>query len=355
MMKVLFINSKHLNAPGGAERFAKVTMDVLGDEHEYSEIFEIDDLKVKKNKDITSILIKNKRNDFLNRVDIIFSSLFTSSKKRKINRKINEYNPDVIIVNNGITSGCSYISKKNLKKRKVFIIQHTDINVTVGVGSFIKKTLFKLVTLKSKYVNWVAFSNKSLSESEKHFKFKQGHSLPLFSKKNHAKKTRPTDVIFVGRLSQEKNIPLLNEVFSKIPELKKVIIGRGEQAKYIDLKMENLKYYDFLENEKTVNEISKSKMLFSCSDFEGFSYVAVEAINNGVPIMIKDNFLEAETLSGKGKRGFCYKGNDPIEISNLIKSNINFFKEKEYVEHIKRFEEFSSQKCKEKIKKIFTT
>lgn len=101
------------------------------------------------------------------------------------------------------------------------------------------------------------------------------------------------DIVFVGRLSGQKNLPLLLEIMEQLSErglnFSFVIVGEGEEEDYLrnEIERRKLKPYvtlmGFLENPYPV--MKHSKILVLPSKWEGFGLVAVEALALGKPVV----------------------------------------------------------------------
>lgn len=101
------------------------------------------------------------------------------------------------------------------------------------------------------------------------------------------------DIVFVGRLSEAKNLPLLLDILEallkRIESYSVVIVGEGEEEDYfrkeiVYRKLEKyVTYMGFLENPYLV--MKSSKILLLPSKWEGFGLVAVEALALGKPVV----------------------------------------------------------------------
>lgn len=95
--------------------------------------------------------------------------------------------------------------------------------------------------------------------------------------------------IFIGRLAQEKNIPLLLDIFSNLENSKLLIIGKDtskelEFLSYINNNpASNIFYLGAKEN--IGDYIKSSDALVITSLHEGLPIVALEALSLGVPIL----------------------------------------------------------------------
>jgi len=105
-----------------------------------------------------------------------------------------------------------------------------------------------------------------------------------------------SDIIFVGRLTKEKNVDLLIRSVKllkmEIPDIKCVIIGDGpekESLKILSKNLgvsENIIFKGFLDNHADViSRIKASKLFVLPSSREGFGIVALEANACGLPVI----------------------------------------------------------------------
>ena len=101
------------------------------------------------------------------------------------------------------------------------------------------------------------------------------------------------DIVFLGRLSPQKNpqrfISIISQIKQKCPNVKAAMIGTGElEAECQQLIQQenlalNIDLLGFMENPYAI--LSKSRLLCVTSDWEGFGLVAVEALSLGVPVL----------------------------------------------------------------------
>lgn len=118
-------------------------------------------------------------------------------------------------------------------------------------------------------------------------------------------------VLFVGRISQEKGVDKILEVWSgicheeKYKEWQLVIIGDGEKReqleKYaIDMKLINYSFEGF---QKPDGYYDKAKIFCMASSFEGFGLVLVEAMSYGVVPMAFNSFPNCSDIIDDNKNG----------------------------------------------------
>lgn len=101
-----------------------------------------------------------------------------------------------------------------------------------------------------------------------------------------------TDIVFLGRLSVQKNplrfIAIIDQIRKRLPDVKACMIGDGDLRNACEQRIQELGLSNhiilsgFMENPHTV--LSQSKLLCMTSEWEGFGLVAVEALALGVPV-----------------------------------------------------------------------
>ena len=102
-----------------------------------------------------------------------------------------------------------------------------------------------------------------------------------------------SDVIFLGRMSEEKNpllfIEIICQVAKRIPDIKAVMIGSGALEKIVEQKIiekglrENIQLYCFMQNPYGL--MKNSKILCVPSSWEGFGLSAAEALALSKPVV----------------------------------------------------------------------
>jgi len=98
----------------------------------------------------------------------------------------------------------------------------------------------------------------------------------------------PSDFVvgFVGRLSTEKNLPVLLQVAAELPEVSFVIIGSGAQRKILENLAKNINNIFFLGRKENVEDYYCAfDALILPSTMEGMPLVILEAMASGTPIL----------------------------------------------------------------------
>lgn len=116
--------------------------------------------------------------------------------------------------------------------------------------------------------------------------------------------SRESDIIFVGRLVEHKNLDLLVGAIEIIkgyaPDIKAMIIGEGPEAASLKrLSREkglekNMEFCGFVENYDDILALMKSSRIFASPSIrEGFGIAALEANACGLPVVTVDHKMNA--------------------------------------------------------------
>ena len=115
----------------------------------------------------------------------------------------------------------------------------------------------------------------------------------IYKKAMEYKVNKKYDVIFLGRLTPQKNPDLLMKVFKMLisikSDIKIAVVGAGDQYEsfkenvHINRLQNNVEMYGFVENPYPI--LNASKIMILPSKWEGYGLVAVEALSLGVPVI----------------------------------------------------------------------
>ena len=132
------------------------------------------------------------------------------------------------------------------------------------------------------------------------------------------------DIIYLGRMTYQKNVERLLDVLEKViaqkPDLKAVLIGTGELAEKVqqiiaDKKMQdNVGYLGFMSNPYGI--LNHSKVMLMTSRWEGLPMCALESLALGVPIVSTPTDGLKELLE-EGKTG-CLSNEDEALAEALL-------------------------------------
>ena len=273
----------------------------------------IEEIK-KKNVRIWTLDLKNKYN--------IFSVI-------KIRNIIQREKYDIIHVHLFPASAIVALSSLFLKKSIVYLF---TIHSTFNRRRSIK--IFKIIDglIYHRYVKIICISKQVQNSLIKWVpKIKEKieiipNGIPMNSKSNDNPLMKKYDVLFVGRLVQQKGIIFLLEAVSILQKkYKKIIrvavVGDGPLKKELIKVCEELKIKDsveFLGFQRDVDQIMRSsRVLVLPSLWEGFGLVLLEAMKNKLPI-IATNVGGIPEIITDGHEGILVPKENPKILANSI-------------------------------------
>ncbi|MBF0227520.1 MAG: glycosyltransferase [Desulfobacterales bacterium] len=132
-------------------------------------------------------------------------------------------------------------------------------------------------------------------------------------------------IIYVGRVSKEKNLPILSETFKQLCNMRKnihlVVVGDGPYKSEMeqDLSRYPALFTGFLKGEDLRRAYAASDLFIFPSTTDTFGNVVLEAQSSGIPVIVTDKGGPKENMI-YGKTGFMVKAND---IEGFINASIN--------------------------------
>ena len=118
--------------------------------------------------------------------------------------------------------------------------------------------------------------------------------------------------LYAGRISKEKGIDKLLEIFAKNKEFKLLIAGACENEFEIP-KMQNVEYVGFLNQAKLVKYVRSALAVVSPSHLpETFGLIALDAISNGVPFIGFNEGAYGEIVEN-GDHGFLVRDEEEMQ------------------------------------------
>lgn len=136
-------------------------------------------------------------------------------------------------------------------------------------------------------------------------------------------------VSFVGRLEDQKNpllfIKIASEVLKSSKNIEFNVFGNGKLLNAVQDKIYNLKLSNkvFLHGERSLKYIfNNSHVLICTSEYEGFPYLFIQSISNGIPIITTD-VGGAQEVTDAGKIGLIFKKNNICPVKNYVQQLSN--------------------------------
>lgn len=130
-------------------------------------------------------------------------------------------------------------------------------------------------------------------------------------------------LLYFGRLSREKGLPLLLEVMSELKEIKLLIVGEGPQREYLEKikeerNLDNVLFLGKLYGEELHRVVRNSRAVIVPSTwFENSPNVILESYAMGKPVIAADIGGIPELVE-EGETGYLYKFNNKEELINKI-------------------------------------
>lgn len=137
---------------------------------------------------------------------------------------------------------------------------------------------------------------------------------PAYQQKNEIK-----NFLYVGRFSEEKNLPFLIKYFNKFPEINFTLIGYGPQEESLkEVAKENITFVGPVSNKDMHLHYSKYDVLILASLHEVWGLVIEEALNNGLPALISDRIGSAEEWENQGV-AVLFEPNEENSLDEAVK------------------------------------
>lgn len=213
---------------------------------------------------------------------------------KELGRVIREQKPDLIHAHD---MRAGFVS--SLCCGKIPMISHIHNNAYDARGLSPKSVAYLLAGFRAKHILWVSSSSYEGYLFHKLFAKKSSvlyniiDSSEIFRKLSEDEKTYDFDMIYVGRLTYQKDpqrlIRLCARMKEKKPDLKAAIVGTGEldaEVKQLcgDLNLgETVHFLGFQPN--PIKMIHDSKAMILTSRWEGTPMCALEAMALGVPVV----------------------------------------------------------------------
>ncbi len=241
-------------------------------------------------------------------------------KISEIKRAIKLYKPDVIHAHDMRASFMAAMACGSIP-----LVSHIHNNAFNSRRISLKSIAYYFAAKKAKKIIWVSKSSYEGYAFHKSFKDKSSilynviDQKELFERVKQDSKHYDYDVVYVGRLTYQKNpqrlLHVLRLACEKKPDLKAAIIGAGEMFEEIKNLCEELKLSDNVSllgfQKNPLKMLKDSKVMIMTSRWEGTPMVALEAIALGIPIISTpaDGINE---LICQGENGYLTEDNEKL-------------------------------------------
>ena len=134
------------------------------------------------------------------------------------------------------------------------------------------------------------------------------------------KKKRNGKFLYLGRISKEKKIDELVNLFYKYPNIKIDLYGNMQNNIKVTSQekiTKNIKFYDPISNDKVPELLNEYSFLILNSSFEGLSKVILEAMSCGIFCIVSD-LIENKFLIKNEKNGIIFNDINLINLDEII-------------------------------------
>lgn len=132
-----------------------------------------------------------------------------------------------------------------------------------------------------------------------------------------------TKLLYVGRVSKEKNLDVLTRAFNKLcllnPDLQLIIVGDGPYRMEMEKALEHTSalFTGYLEGDDLVNAYASSDLFVFPSSTDTFGNVVLEAQASGLPVIVTDSGGPQENLIS-GETGLIVPAHDDQALIDAV-------------------------------------
>ena len=237
---------------------------------------------------------------------------------KEVRRVIKEQKPDIIHAHD---MRASFVAARACGK--IPLVSHVHNNNFDSRGLSLKSIAYFFAAAKAKHIFWVSQSSFDGYKFHKSFKNKSTVLYNIISVDALYKKMEldggsyDYDVVYVGRLSYQKNPQRLVRVFGKVkercPDVKIAVVGSGEleaEAKALSNELnlqDNVHFLGFQSN--PLKMMYDAKAMVMTSRWEGTPMCALEAMALGLPIVSTPTDGLCELITD-GENGYLSNDDD---------------------------------------------
>lgn len=131
-----------------------------------------------------------------------------------------------------------------------------------------------------------------------------------------------TKILYVGRISKEKNLDTFIKIAKSLPDQIFIIVGDGPYKNHIEkIKPKNVFITGYLKGEKLAKAYSNSDIFLFPSETETYGLVVLEAMASGLPVIVSNKGAAHEHIR-HGENGFiAQKEDDYLKYIALLLTN----------------------------------
>ena len=296
---------------GGAERVASILANNL----------------YKNKYTVTMVNFEKRENEYYidNKINRYFLGMNNSILKdlKLLNKFIKEIDADIYISIDVYLNILLGIAKKRNRIKVIMSERNNPRNVNI------RKILKILRNLIYSIADAIVFQTEEAKNYFNKSVSKKGKVIINPIKPNLPQRNQNTEnvIVAVGRLSKQKNYPLLLKVFKQFSDnhsdYKLVIFGEGEEENDIIELINKLNLYEKVFVKKFTNDlhnqIKNYKIYVLTSDYEGIPNSLIEAMGMGFPVIASDTPSGGtKCLINHGENGYLFKPGDSKSFYNFL-------------------------------------
>lgn len=243
---------------------------------------------------------------------------------RAVRRCIKSYKPDIVHAHDITASILASVATVGLK---VKLISHVHVNNNNMARVNFKTVSYLLSCIRYNHIFFVAQSCYDCFAFRKQINRKSSVLTNVMDKNeiirraNEADNKNVYDLVYVGRLTYQKNpeklIRVISLIIKEIPTIRIGIVGQGDLLEITQRSanekglMDNVSFLGFISNPLGI--LSQAKLLLMTSRFEGLPMTVLESLALGIPIVSTpvDGLLD---VVESGVNGFLVE--DDLELAN---------------------------------------
>ena len=129
----------------------------------------------------------------------------------------------------------------------------------------------------------------------------------------HRREPARTTVLYVGRVSVEKNLPMLARIFRRRGDACLQVVGDGPFRKRMEQEAPNAKFTGFLTGLELSRAYASADLFAFPSETDTFGNVVLEAMSSGLPVVVTDK-MGPQELVEHGSNGFVASDDREFEL-----------------------------------------
>ncbi|GGE48853.1 glycosyl transferase [Agaricicola taiwanensis] len=300
----------------------------------------------------TEIILIRAQGDFLSEVSpqvkiVDLKARRTAESAWHLARHIDRNRPDAVFAHMTHTNVAAVLARSLARhKTRLIVVEHNRFDVALSRKRGLVRLAYKAVPLAYRRADYVAGVAERMCDRIQQVtglpreRIKTLHN-PVVTADLFAKAEEPPAhpwfdgtgdpvILSVGRLTRQKNFPLLIEAFSDLAALRPsrlVILGEGEERAALEALVARLDVGDrvslpgFLPNPFAL--MKRASVFALSSDWEGLPTVLIEALACGVPVVATDCESGPDEILDGGRYGRLVPTGDRNALAAALNETIS--------------------------------